>query len=806
MRDVIGDVRFGVRLLARNPGFAAVALITLSLAIGANTAIFSIVNAVVFRPLPFRDPDRVVMAWWRAEEVKGGEHTPLCAADLLDWRSGSHVFEKVGAYGFNDFIYTGGATPERVAGVAATADFFDILGVKAALGRTFLPDEEKPGANRVVVLSSTFWRKYMASSAEAIGSSITLDDNTFTVVGVMPDEFRFIDPDIELFTTLELRPPTRRAPYFLTGLARLNPGADLKQGRADMAGVAKQISADNPNPESAFNLQPVTAVVVGPVQTQMLVLLGAVAFVLLIGSVNIASLMVAMGAARQKEISIRIAIGAGRGRLIRQLLTEGLLLAVGGGLTGLLLATWGIDAMKTMDPGTIPRLSEANIDGRVLAWLAASCAASCIIFSLFPAIYLSRRNINEALKDAGRSCMETSGSRRVRGALAVTEIALALVLSIGAGLLIRSFVKLREVEMGVKPASILIAQLSLPDVKYSDPPKTIGFYKELLNRVQGVPGVASVAIGSGLPPNLRDYSDTFRIDGLVTGPDEPPPVADGLHVSAEYFGVLGAKLLEGRFFSEADTESAPQVVVVNETLVRKYFAGRDPIGKNIWWYSDKPRQIVGVIADIKYRKLDQEVQPVVYLPYLQAVLSHTYLAVKSAVADPLSLAPAVRAEVWSLDRDLPLADVKTLERNISESVAQPRFNTLLVALFSVTALLLAAVGIYGLIAYSVSHRTNEIGIRMVVGAQARDVAKLVLKQAALHTILGMAIGLPGAFAVTRVLSRLLFESGLLFEIKATDVATYVVVSVLLPAIAMLAGYVPARRAARIDPISALRHQ
>ena len=806
MRDVIGDVRFGVRLLARNPGFAAVALITLSLAIGANTAIFSIVNAVVFRPLPFRDPDRVVMAWWRAEEVKGGEHTPLCAADLLDWRSGSHVFEKVGAYGFNDFIYTGGATPERVAGVAATADFFDILGVKAALGRTFLPDEEKPGANRVVVLSSTFWRKYMASSAEAIGSSITLDDNTFTVVGVMPDEFRFIDPDIELFTTLELRPPTRRAPYFLTGLARLNPGADLKQGRADMAGVAKQISADNPNPESAFNLQPVTAVVVGPVQTQMLVLLGAVAFVLLIGSVNIASLMVAMGAARQREISIRMAIGAGRGRLIRQLLTEGLLLAVAGGLMGLLLATWGIDAMKTMDPGTIPRLSEANIDGRVLAWLAASCAASCIIFSLFPAICLSRRNINEALKDAGRSCMETSGSRRVRGALAVTEIALALVLSIGAGLLIRSFVKLREVEMGVKPASILIAQLSLPDVKYSDPPKTIGFYKELLNRVQAIPGVASVAIGSGLPPNLRDYSDTFRIDGLVTGPNEPPPVADGLHVSAEYFGVLGAKLLEGRFFSEADTESAPQVVVVNETLVRKYFAGRDPIGKNIWWYSDKPRQIVGVIADIKYRKLDQGVQPVVYLPYLQAVLSHTYLAVKSAVADPLSLAPAVRAEVWSLDRDLPLADVKTLERNISESVAQPRFNTLLVALFSVMALLLAAVGIYGLIAYSVSHRTNEIGIRMVVGAQARDVAKLVLKQAALHTILGMAIGLPGAFAVTRVLSRLLFESGLLFEIKATDVATYVVVSVLLPAIAMLAGYVPARRAARIDPISALRHQ
>jgi len=396
--------------------------------------------------------------------------------------------------------------------------------------------------------------------------------------------------------------------------------------------------------------------------------------------------------------------------------------------------------------------------------------------------------------------METSGSRRVRGALAVTEIALALVLSIGAGLLIRSFVKLREVEMGVKPASILIAQLSLPDVKYSDPPKTIAFYKELLNRVQAIPGVASVAIGSGLPPNLRDYSDTFRIDGLVTGPNEPPPVADGLHVSAEYFGVLGAKLLEGRFFSEADTESAPQVVVVNETLVRKYFAGRDPIGKNIWWYSDKPRQIVGVIADIKYRKLDQEVQPVVYLPYLQAVLSHTYLAVKSAVADPLSLAPAVRAEVWSLDRDLPLADVKTLERNISESVAQPRFNTLLVALFSVTALLLAAVGIYGLIAYSVSHRTNEIGIRMAVGAQSRDVAKLVLKQAASHTILGLAIGLPGAFAVGQVLS------GLLFEIKATDVATYVVISVLLSTIAMLAGYVPARRAARIDPISALRHQ
>jgi putative ABC transport system permease protein len=801
MRDIITDIRFGVRLLSRNPGFAAVALITLSLAIGANAAIFSVVNAVVIRPLPFRDPDRVVMAWWRAEEVKGGEHTPLCAADLLDWRSGSHVFEKVGAYGFDDFIYTGGATPERVSGVNATADFFDILGVKAALGRTFLPDEEKPGANRVVVVSNSFWRKYLASSPDAIGSAITLDDNTFTVVGVMPDEFRFVDPEIELFTTLELRPPTRRAPYFLTGLARLNAGADLKQGRADMATVARLISPDNPTPESAFNLQPLTTELVGPVQTRgMLVLLGAVAFVLLIGSVNIASLMVVRGAARQKEISIRIAIGAGRRRLIRQFLTEGLLLALGGGLMGLLLATWGIDALKTMDPGSIPRLSEANIDGRVLAWLAASCAASCIIFGLFPAIYLSRPNINEALKDAGRSYTETAGSRRLRGALAVTEIAVALVLSIGAGLLIRSFVKLSEVDIGVKPASILTAQLSLPEVSYPDPSKTIGFYKELLNRIRAIPGVASVAIGSGLPPNLRDYSDTFRIEGLVTGPNEPPPLADGLHVSADYFGVLGARLLEGRFFSKADTESAPQVVVVNETLVRQYFAGQDPIGKNIWWHSDKPRQIVGVIADIKYRQLDQEAEPAVYLPYLQAVSSHMYLTVKSALSDPLSLAPAIRGDVWSLDRDLPVADVKTLERNISESVAQPRFNTLLVALFSVMALLLAAVGIYGLIAYSVSHRTNEIGIRMAVGAQSRDVAKLVLKQAALHTILGMAIGLPGALAVTRVLR------GLLFEIKPTDVATYVVISVLLSAIAMLAGYVPARRAAKIDPISALRHQ
>jgi putative ABC transport system permease protein len=798
MREIISDVRFGVRLLARNPGFAAVALITLSLTIGANTAIFSIVNAVMFRPFPFRDADRLVMIWWNAEEVKGGAHTPLCLADLLDWRSGSHTFEKVGAYGLGDFNYTGGATPERVGGVEATANFFDILGVKAALGRTFLPDEEKPGANRVVVLSSSFWHKYMASSPEAIGSAITLDNDSFTVVGVMPDEFRFIDPDIELFTTLELRPATRRGPYFLTGLARLNQDADLKQGRADSAGVAKQISPDNPNPESAFNLQPLTTVVLGPVKTQMLVLLGAVAFVLLIGSVNIASLMVAMGAARQKEISIRMAIGAGRRRLIRQLLTEGLILALGGGLVGLLLASWGIDVLKTMDPGSIPRLREASIDGRLLAWLAASCAASCIIFGLFPAIHLSRVNINEALNEGGRSSVETAGSRRLRGALAVTEIALALVLSIGAGLLIRSFVKLREVNMGVKPESILIAQLSLPEIRYSDAPKRIMFYKDLLNRVQAVPGVASVAIGSGLPPNLSDYSDTFRIEGLATGPNEPPPLADGLHVSADYFRVLGAKLLGGRFFSDADTESSPQVVVVNEALARRYFADRDPIGKNIFWGSDKPRQIVGVVGNIKYRKLDQEVQPVVYLPYLQAVFNHTYLAVKSAVADPLSLAPAIRAEVWSLDGDLPVADVKTLEQNISESVAEPRFNTMLVALFSVTALLLAAVGVYGLIAYSVSHRTNEIGIRMAVGAQPRAVARMVLKQAAAHTILGLAIGLPGALAVSQVLL------GLLFEISPTDVATYVVISVLLSAIAMLAAYVPARKATKIDAISALR--
>jgi len=804
MDNLIHDLRYAVRMLWKNPGFTVIAILALALGVGANTAIFTVVNTILIRPLPFQEPERLVMTYGMDASI-GHDRTPMCVADYLDWRAQNQVFEKLAAFSENRFNYSGGETPEQVDGAWVTADFFETFKALPAIGRTFLADEDQPGHAPVVVVSHRFWQHRLAGDPNVIGKPIKLNNNIFAVIGVMPPGFTYPTPNHELWAIERLDPPARRGPYYMWGIGRLAPGATLEQARAEMDTIARRVQAATHSTQNdwTFTAIGLTERIVGNVRPVLLVLLGAVVFVLLIASANVANLLLARATAREREIAIRRALGASRARLIRQLLTESTLLALCGGAVGLLLAQWGVDLLLALSPDDIPRLQEVRIDGRVLGFTLLISMLCGILFGLAPALQSAKLNLNESLKEGGRSNSEGGSRRRLRDMLVVTEIALSLVLLIGAGLLIRSFVKLQGVSPGFNASHILTMDLSLSRSKYPDATHTTAFYRQALEKIEALPGVESAAISLSLPPNYLEVTDSFSIETHPAPPGESLPDVPIVFISPKYFSTLGVPLLRGRAFTDADKDGAPGVTIINETLARQYFGDENPIGQRMKvGGSERDNQwmeIVGVVGNVRYTGLDAKEEPAYYLPHPQASWRSMYVVVRTA-GNPLDLAPSIRNQVWSLDNDLPVAQVRTMEQLLAESVAQPRFRTLLLGIFAAVALLLAAVGIYGVISYSVSQRRHEIGIRMALGASRTDILRLVVGQGLKLAVIGTALGLAGAYGATRLLETLLFG------VSTTDAVTFLGISGFLMVIAGLASYVPARRATRVDPMVALRHE
>ena len=793
------DIRYSARTLLKQPGFTLVTMMTLALGIGANTAIFSVVNAVLLRPLPFKDSEHLVMVWNKGAEAAGGDRTPLAVADLLDWRAQNRSFESIGAFQNAMLNYTGGDFPEQVRGVSVTWNFLSLLGVGVPLGRDFQSSDEQVGAQRTVLISDGFWRTHFGADRQVVGRTINLSGVSTTIIGVMPANLDFPNKDIDLWGAMQLETPTRRGPYFLKGLARLKPGVQLQQARADTQTMKSGFEGKNFD----FNVLPLNDFIVGDVRPALVAMLVAVTLVLLIAAVNVANLTLVRATSRVKEISIRTALGASRGRIIRRLLTESLLLAIAGGILGTLCAVWGVSLLIRLAPENLPRLDQIRIDAFVLGWTALISLLTGLVFGLVPAWQSSRLNLNEALRDGGRSTTESAGKRRWRNLFVITELALAVMLLTGAGLLIKSLWRLQQVDLGINPERVLTMQLVLRGPSYEKPEQVRDFNSRLVEQTRSLPGVRAAAVSNSLPPDDTDFSSDFTIQGRTATSNKEPQIAYFTKVSPEYFQALGIPLRSGRSFTGGDSADSPEVALINETFQRRFFPGEDPIGKRLNLGSNKEpdwNQIAGVVGDVKYNGLADEVQPAIYLAAEQAPMRGVSLVIKTDVADPLSLTAAVRNEIRKLDPDLPVTQVATMQQRLSNAVSQPRFRTTLIALFAVVALVLACVGIYGVISYSVTQRTHEIGIRMALGARTGDVLQMVIRQAIVLAIIGVALGLTASYALTSLMSNLLFG------VKPTDPATFVATATLLATTALVASYFPARRATKVDPLVALRYE
>ena len=809
MDTLLQDIRYAVRMLLKKPGFTAVAVLTLALGIGANTAIFTVVDAALLRSLPYKEPDRLVHLW-ETNQQQEFHQREASYPDYLTWREQNHSFDQMAGYSRGSFTLTGREAPERIQGAAVTSYFFSTLGVEAIYGRTFYPDEDKPGAENSVILSHGLWERRFGGDASIVGQSITLAGRPFTVIGILPPNFKFaLAGESELWVALHPSPMQveRRYMHWLNVIARLKPGVSPEQARSDMKAVAGRIADEDQQYHAGSDIAVVELQeqVVGSVKPVLIVLLAAVGFVLLIACANVANLLLARSAARQKEMAIRTALGASRSRVIRQLLTESLLLALLGGACGLFVAAWGVELLVAAIPRSIldsmPYLDNLTIDTGVLGFTCAVTLATGLVFGLVPALQASRPGIQETLKDGSRSSTDTA-RHRVRNILVVSEIALALVLLVGAGLMLKSLLRLLEVDTGFDSRNLLTMQLALPASRYSEAETRAAFHQQLLTRIESLPGVKGAATVSVLPLVGGDTGG-FNIEGEpVLGPGEKRE-SNLRTVSTGYFKVMGIPLIKGRYFTDYDNRTAPNVVIINQTLADRFFPGQEPVGKRIIFTFGQPApwQIVGVVGDEKVVSLDARTTPVIYAPYLIDLDSMMGVVVR-ADSDPDTLATAVRGEVAALDRDLPVYGFKTMDRMIAEtpSTFLRRYPALLIGVFAVVAAALAVIGIYGVVSYSVTQRTHEIGIRMALGASKRDILKLVVGQAAGLMIAGVGGGLIAAFAVTRLMASLLYE------VSATDLMTFASVSVLLAAVALLASYIPARRAAKVDPMVALRYE
>jgi putative ABC transport system permease protein len=818
MNTLLQDIKYGVRMLLKDPGFTAVAVLTLALGIGANTAIFSVIDAVLLNRMPYPDAGRLVVVW-EQNPGRGWFRNIISASNFLDWRRQNHVFTRMAAISEGSYDVSGKSEPAEVSGEQVSANFFSVLGVRAALGRAFSSDEDQPDGVRVVVLSNGLWKERYGGDPTLLGRTINISRIPYRVIGVMPQGFYFPPwgDRAELWIAgLDLRQP-KRDWHDYRSIARLKAGVTMAQAQAEMDTIARRLENQYPE-QKGWGVQLVNLheQVVGDTRPALLVLLAAVGMVLLIACANLANLQLGRVTAREKEIAVRNALGAGRPRVIRQLLTENVVLAVTGGGAGLILAAWGISLLRVLAPENTPGLGQAGVRTGVLAFTLVLSVCTGLAFGLMPALGASRVDLNQSLKESGRGT--TAGgqrSNRLRGLLVSAELALALVLLVGAGLLIKTFVNLSQVDLGFDPHQVLAMRIALLGPNYEERSRQAEFFRHLLHEVRSLPGVTSAAVidGGGLPPDGGN-GDSFLIAGRPVPPPNEYPEAVNRVISADYFRTMGIPLVRGRVFTEADNQASPRVVVVNEKLAREHWPGGNPIGSQITFpgiedltlpggAKRQPTQfsIVGVVRGERNLGLEIEPQAEVYLPYSQqpAYYVPRTLVVRTSI-DPKSLLSAIRHQVELLDKDQPISDVRTMDEVVAQAEAGHRFPALLLALFAGLALVLAGVGIYGVVSYSVGQRLHELGIRMALGAQRTDVLRLVVGQGLLLILMGVGMGLAAAFGLTRLMS------GLLYGVRPTDLATFAVVSLVLAGVAVLASYIPARRAARVDPMVALRYE
>jgi putative ABC transport system permease protein len=804
------DLRYSTRMLRKNPGFTIVAVLTLALGIGANTAMFSVINTVLLRPLPYPDSDRLMFEFLTTAK-NGPEQSSYGTADYLAVRDGQQSFSHFAgiALGEGSFTYTGGPEPQKVRGTAATGDFFGVLGVEPLLGRTFDPANDRPGKQREVVLSYRFWKTEYGGDPGVVGRTMMLDGASYDIVGVMPAGFHFGPRDNDdIWPVLQLEPRNVRPPYWIGPLGRLKPGVTQAQAEADLSRIAEHEQKLFPNsPYDSARLVSMKPFLVGDFRIALLTLQGAVLLVMLIAIVNVANLQIARASVRERELAIRAALGARRGRILRQLLTESTALAMIGGVLGLLLAQWGLQALLNLDPGAFPRMSEVRLDSRVLAVTASVSLLSGIFFGFAPILRGSGLRLGEGLKGSATGSSQQSGRHRLLGVLVVAEFSLSLILLAGAGLLVRSFDHLSSTTPGFSPQHLLTMQLSLHSVRYPKELQVAEFYRQLLDRLQELPGVQSAGLSMSLPPHLLAMENPFRMASEPIIPGKELHLAEEMTISPGYFQTLGVPLIRGRFFTDADRNRKDQIVLINENMAKQYFAGQDPVGQRIQTGDADPHAawetIVGVVGNVKYQGLDAKPEPTLYVPYFEegwTSWSREMFVVLRSSANEATLMPAVREAVWSMDKQLPIASVRSMDALLADSVMQPRFRTVLLGIFASLALVLSAAGIYGVISYSVLQRTQEIGIRMALGANLSDVLRLVLGQGAKLALFGVAIGVPAALALTRLMQSLLFET------SASDPLTLIAVTLLLTLVGMLACLVPAWRAMRVDPMVALRYE
>ena len=801
METLFKDIRYGLRGLWKRPGFTVVALITLALGIGANTAIFSLINAVLIRPLPFRDPDRLVWTWGNIRN--GGNRASVSPLDYLDYRQRNTTFEEFAAMISVPISanLTGGGEPERLVAGGVTGNYFRALGVHPILGRTFLLDNETSGRDQVAVLSYALWQRRFGGDPQIINRRITLDDKSFEVIGVMPRDFEFpAAAEIWLPLNFDGSPDMKqRKAHFLRPIGRLKPGVTLAQAQADTDNIARQLEAAYPDTDTGWNLRLVSLreQIVGNIRSTLYILMGAVGLVLLIACANVANLLIAHAASRQKEIAVRTALGAGGLRIARQMITESLVLAIFGGTLGTLLAIWGVQALVALSGNNLPAAAQVKIDFTVLAVTLAMSLATGLLFGLAPALQTIKLNLVDTLKEGGRTGSEGARRNRSRSLLVVLESAVAVMLLVGAGLLIKSLVRLQHTNPGFEASNVLTMRIDLPQNKYAAPEALANFWEQFQAHVAALPGVESVGLISELPLSGQPNDMPYTVEGRPTGAANQAFDDDFRRVNQDYFRTLRIPFLRGRNFTPQEVHDEAKLLIISESLASQTFPNEEPLGRRlIMGLGNQPFEIIGVVGDIRHRSLELTPLPAMYMPAFESGLN----VVIRTRSDVQGLAASVRRELSLIDPDQPVARVRTMDQWLGLAVAAPRYRTGLFGLFAGLALVLAIVGIYGVMSYSVGQRTHEIGVRMALGARRTDVLRLVLRQGMSLVTIGVAIGLAGAFALTRVIASLLYDVG------TKDPSTFLIVALVLGAVAFVACYVPAWRATKVDPLVALRYE